>query len=42
MKLRTVLVVSIALRAALIAWGEAQDRLLDVKYTGEHPQSLYE
>lgn len=34
MKLKTVLLVSIALRVALIAWGELQDRLLDVKYTG--------
>jgi hypothetical protein len=34
MQLRTILVVSIALRVALIAWGELQDRLLDVKYTG--------
>jgi hypothetical protein len=34
MELKTVLLVSIALRVALIAWGELQDRLLDVKYTG--------
>ena len=34
MQLRTVLLVSIVLRVALIAWGEVQDRLLDVKYTG--------
>lgn len=37
MELRTVLLVSIALRAALIAWGEVQDRLVDVKYTGDPP-----
>jgi hypothetical protein len=39
MKLKTVLLLSIALRVALIAWGELQDRLLDVKYTGPLQQS---
>lgn len=34
MQLKQVLLVSIALRVALIAWGELQDRLLAVKYTG--------
>lgn len=40
MKLRTILLVSITLRVALIAWGELQDRLLDVKYTGD-TQSVF-
>lgn len=31
-----MLLVSIALRVALIAWGEVQDRLLDVNYTGRY------
>jgi phosphatidylinositol glycan class M len=33
MQIRTLLLISIALRLALIGYGELQDRLLPVKYT---------